>query len=85
MKKNYVPHCPPEGYGENQPWFISLKDIPEETPSHAKARTPTPKPKAKTESPLIADAKRRAGESVTTTNPLIANARKRAGKAQEVA
>ena len=78
----YTPHCPPEGYGENQPWFIPITDVPEETSSHAKARTPIPKPhaKAEAESPLILDARRRACKD-KITNPIIENAKKRAAKA----
>ena len=70
MKTKYVPYQECEGR-----WSISLTDIPEETPSHAKV--PAPKTKPKTENPVIADARKRVSET-KTANPLIENAKKRA-------
>ena len=75
MKTSYVPYQECETM-----WSIPLADIPdEETFGHAKASTPKTKAKTEKTNPVIADARRRAGET-EITNPIVENALKRAGE-----
>ena len=63
---------------DNRPWSILIADV--EIPKAPTPKPETAKAKPEIESPLIADARRRAGE-VEATNPIIENAKKRAEKA----